>query len=226
MIYQFFNISTRMRQHETKFEYKARFFQLSEISEKTKNIIFVIHGYGQQGKYFIQKFKALASEENCVIAPEGLSRFYLEGFSGRVGATWMTKEDRLTDIENYISYLNTVYSKVTAGTDLKNVKISIIGFSQGSATASRWASHINGKLDRLILWAGIFPPDLDYKLAKDAFKNIDVKYVYGVNDPYLSNERFEEMKAISQHLELQPETITFDGEHDIDPETLLKLFKV
>ena len=36
------------------------------------------------------------------MAPEGLSRFYLEGFSGKVGATWMTREDRLNDIDNYL----------------------------------------------------------------------------------------------------------------------------
>lgn len=213
-----------MRERHIHFEYKARYFQLGELTEQTKNLIFVIHGYGQQGKYFINKFKSVVSNDTCVIAPEGLSRFYLEGFSGRVGATWMTKEDRLTDIENYIKYLNTVYAQVAAGVSLNNINVTIIGFSQGSATASRWASKIEGKLNQLILWAGIFPPDLDYKLAKESFSHIEIKYIYGLKDPYLSEQRLNEMKAISEDLELQPETITFDGEHDIDEPTLQRLF--
>lgn len=213
-----------MREYHTHFEYSARYFQLGELTHHTKNLIFVIHGYGQQAKYFINKFKSIESDKNCIVAPEGLSKFYLEGFSGRVGATWMTKEDRLTDIKNYINYLNTVYAQVIAGVDLNNINVSIIGFSQGSATASRWSSHINGKLDRLILWAGIFPPDLDYKLAKDSFKYIEIKYIYGLKDPYLSEQRLKEMQAISNNLEVQPETITFNGEHEIDEDTLKQLF--
>jgi hypothetical protein len=57
-------------------------------------------------RVFIQKFKELASENTLIVAPEALSRFYLNGFSGRVGATWMTKEARDTEILDYLNYLN------------------------------------------------------------------------------------------------------------------------
>lgn len=214
-----------METHYTSFDYKARYFQLGELTSQTKNLIFVIHGYGQQAKYFIQKFKGLANGTNCIIAPEGLSRFYLDGFSGKIGATWMTKEDRLTDIENYITYLNAVFAEVMASLkEEKRPKITLLGFSQGAATVSRWVANCIGHIDQLILWAGIFPPDLDYTLAVDRFKDIDIKYVYGLNDPYLTESRLKEMKDISSHLQVKPATITFDGEHIIDPETLEKIF--
>lgn len=214
-----------MKQHFTKFELKARYFQLGEVTDKTKNLIFVIHGYGQQAKYFLKKFQSLENEKNCVVAPEGLNRFYLEGFSGRVGATWMTKEDRLTDIENYITYLNQVYHKVVGNNNTDHINISVIGFSQGSATASRWVTHAEFDVHQLILWAGIFPPDLDYKLAADKFDDMDIKYVYGLKDPFLNESRLEEMHKISSDLRVTPEIITFDGEHNIHEETLLQLFK-
>jgi len=214
-----------MRQHFTKFELKARYFQLGEVSEQTKNLIFVIHGYGQQAKYFIQKFESLDNTKNCIVAPEGLNRFYLEGFSGRVGATWMTKEDRLTDIENYLTYLNKVYEEVIKDTDTGHLKVTVIGFSQGSATASRWVSNTPYNVHQLILWAGIFPPDLDYQLAGDKFDNMDIKYVYGLKDPFLTEGRIDEMNRISSKLQVSPETITFDGEHIIDGPTLQTIFK-
>ncbi len=214
-----------MRQHYTKFELKARYFQLGELTEKTKNLIFVIHGYGQQAKYFIKKFESLDTTENSIIAPEGLNRFYLEGFSGRVGATWMTREDRLTDIDNYLTYLNKVYEEVVDKIDVANLKVSVIGFSQGSATVSRWVSNTPHHIDQLILWAGIFPPDLDYKLAGERFDSMNIKYVYGLNDPFLSQNRIDEMNAISSKLKVNPQIITFDGEHEIHQPTLASIFK-
>jgi hypothetical protein len=44
-----------------------------------------------------------------IIAPEGLSRFYRKGFSGDVVASWMTKDDRLDDMEDYVRYLNDLH---------------------------------------------------------------------------------------------------------------------
>ncbi|MDX1628005.1 MAG: hypothetical protein R3345_04855 [Fulvivirga sp.] len=215
-----------MAQHSLNFEFEARYFTLGELNKSTRNIIFVIHGYGQQAKYFIQKFKGLDHGKNLIVAPEGLSRFYLEGFSGRVGATWMTREDRLTDIKNYINYLNQLAKTIVQPHLVSgNCKVSIIGFSQGSATASRWAANAKVQIDQLVLWAGIFPPDLNYDLAVDKFKHIDVHYVYGLQDPYLNDQRVREMKKISSELEVAPKTTTFEGGHDIDPQTLDKLFR-
>jgi len=214
-----------MDTHYTSFDYKARYFQLGQLTSQTKNLIFVIHGYGQQAKYFIQKFKGLDNGENCIIAPEGLSRFYLDGFSGKVGATWMTKEDRITDIENYTTYLNAVFAEVTGSLkEENNPKITLLGFSQGAATVSRWVARLSGHVDQLLLWAGIFPPDLDYTLAVEGFKGVDIKYIYGLQDPYLTDSRLKEMKDISEHLQVKPQTITFEGEHVIDPKILEKLF--
>src|SRR5690349_9000283 len=104
-----------MMQHEISFEFRARYFKLGEISTQTKQVWFVLHGYGQLAQYFIKKFSILQDHNICVIAPEGLSHFYLENFQAgsgrkndRVGATWMTRENRMMDIENYVQYLNSV----------------------------------------------------------------------------------------------------------------------
>jgi len=214
-----------MKENKIRFQYQARYFQLGDLNHNTDHLIYVLHGYGQHAKYFLRKFSILDNGKNCVIAPEGLSRFYLEGFSGRVGATWMTKEDRLTDIDNYIQYLNSLHSSLSKEISIIP-EITIIGFSQGAATASRWVANSNFKLDRLILWAGIFPPDLDYPSEKGKFKSLNVNYVYGINDPYLSKDRLKEMDEISQKLEVKPNIITFEGEHGINDKPLKAIFNV
>ena len=86
-------------------------------------------GMGSSLNIFIRKFIPIANDKRVIVAPGGLSRFYLEGFSGRVGSTWMTKEERLLDIENYISYLNEVANTVLKEAS-EDVKVTLLGFSQ------------------------------------------------------------------------------------------------
>lgn len=212
-----------MKEHFIDFSFRARYSQIGELSKKTKNLIFVLHGYGQLSKFFIRKFAVLDNGNNCIIAPEGLSRFYLEGFSGRVGATWMTKEDRITDIENYIKYLNSIYLSLKSQIN-NNTKITILGFSQGSATASRWIADDVVKFDQLILWAGIFPPDMNFTSTSSLLENKDVIYVYGKNDPFITEDRLKEMKELSSKLKVSPTIMTFDGNHNINDDTLRKIF--
>ena len=63
----------------------ARYFQAGSISNKTKNVWFVFHGYGMLSEFFIKKFESLVDSETIIIAPEATSRFYLEGKYERVG---------------------------------------------------------------------------------------------------------------------------------------------
>jgi predicted esterase len=213
--------------HEIEFSFKARYYKSAEITSDTKAIWFVLHGYGQLAQFFIRKFSALSDNHVCVIAPEGLSRFYLQNInenggrnSDRVGATWMTKENRLMDIENYLTYLTSIYKKEIGD---RNIPVTILGFSQGSATASRWALSGNVKFDQLILWAGIFPPDMDFENGKEILKGKKVYHVYGAADPFLSDSRFQEMKILSAKLGATIHEMTFTGGHDIDSPALLKL---
>jgi predicted esterase len=213
---------------ETDFNFKARYYKLGEIAPQTKKVWFVIHGYGQLAQYFIKKFSALENPETCVIAPEGLSRFYLEDVTKRsqsgnnkVGATWMTRENRLMDIENYLTYLNSIFQKEIP----KSFKgqITLFGFSQGGATVSRWALDGNVSYDRLILWAGIFPNDMDFEKGTSLFKDKEIIEVFGDQDPFLTNSRLIEMKELNKKLSLEPTLIEFKGGHEIDQQTLLQL---
>ena len=101
-----------MQEHTLTVDFKARYYTLGQLNKDTRQIWFVFHGYGQLARYFIRKFAILTNQQILVIAPEGLSRFYIEKVESsgrpndRVGASWMTKENRTVDIENYLHYLN------------------------------------------------------------------------------------------------------------------------
>lgn len=210
----FINMS---KEHYINITHQAKYSTIGKLDSTTKQVWFVLHGYGQLSQYFIRKFSLLSDNNQFVIAPEALSRFYLNGHDGRVGATWMTKEDRLKDIENYIGYLNHLYDSFNLDT---NVEVTVVGFSQGAATASRWLSYGHVRAHRLLLWAGIFPPDMEVISAHKSLKKTALYNIHGSDDPYLNSEKLQEQKEIVNQLHLTTKNISFKGGHDIHTPTL------
>lgn len=214
-----------MQELSVSFNFKARYFKLGEVNAQTKAVWFVLHGYGHLAQYFIAKFKSLEAHRVCVIAPEGLSRFYLEDVNtrnqtgnNRVGATWMTRENRLMDIENYLTFLSTVYHAEVGN---HSIPVTILGFSQGAATASRWAVQNKINYERLILWSGIFPDDMDFEKSKEVLKAKQVHQVYGNKDPFLNDARIGEMKGLAEKLGVTTPPVVFEGGHEFHDQTLL-----
>lgn len=126
----------------------------------------------------------------------------------------MTREARLNDIENYLHYLDAVCKDVLG--DHKPTVV-LLGFSQGAATACRWAEHTSLEISNLVLWAGIFPEDLQW-----AFKpSLKITLVYGLQDPFLTPERMAELNRMCEEHKLTPHHLTFEGGHEI-PEKVVE----
>ena len=217
-----------MNKQFLSFNFKARYQTLGTLQPDTKKVWFVIHGYGQLAEFFIRKFKSLEAKGIYVIAPEGLSRFYLEdvtkrsqGGSQRVGATWMTRENRQMDIHNYLTYLTEVYTSVMKLSN--SIPVTILGFSQGAATATRWAVSNRIRFDRLVLWAGMLPEDMDFQLGRELLTDKKIIHVYGTQDVFITDERFQQMKLLAEKLTTVPRMVRFEGGHEIHEATLLSL---
>src|SRR4051812_28301688 len=101
-----------MQEHHLWTPRSARYFTLGNPAE-ARELWLVGHGYGYLASRFLERFQPIATADRCIVAPEGLSRFYLTDRPGerRVGASWMTREDRLNEISDYIRYLDGVYDK-------------------------------------------------------------------------------------------------------------------
>ena len=91
----------------------------------------VCHGYRQLARRFIREFQGIAGAERRIVAPEGLSRFYLDeeggphGPEARVGATWMTREDRIAEIDDYVAYLDALAERESEQTDV-GVRVALV----------------------------------------------------------------------------------------------------
>src|SRR5437870_1940310 len=125
-------------EHHLTIQRTARYYTLSELTPTTTHVWFCLHGFGQLATYFSRKFINLADEHTFVVLPEGLSRSYLDGTYNRVGASWLTREDKEHEISDFLAYLNTLYTSILNGRDPLSLHISVLGFSQGAAVACRW----------------------------------------------------------------------------------------
>ena len=201
----------------------ARYFTLGEATDQIENIWFVCHGYAQLANYFIKNFEPINDKKNSIVAPEGLHRFYWQGFSGKVVASWMTKEDREEDIKDYINYLDAVYSEVLSQFENKKVKINVLGFSQGAATVCRWIENKKPTIDNLILWAGAFPNDMNFKMNSAYFNGIKIVVVIGDTDEFINEQEVQAHENLLKTNKIKFQLIRFKGKHEIHQETLLKL---
>lgn len=206
------------KEESLKIQKTARLYSFGDISVATKLLI-ILHGYGQLPRYFIQKFESLPSDY-YIIAPEGFHRFYLKGSSGRVGASWMTKEAREDDIADNNDYLQSVLDHATS---LKKFnKTLLLGFSQGGATAARFYFATTQKIDSLLLWASVFPPDIS--LNEMEFQHsllTNNHFILGTNDEYFDEQA--QAKALAFFKSNSFHTHVYNGNHDIDSNTLIQV---
>jgi predicted esterase len=102
-------------------------------------------------------------------------------------------------------------------------RIHVLGFSQGAATGTRWASQWTGHLDSLVLWGGGFAHDLVLNLAKEKFASTRVLLVHGAQDELITEESKKRQEALLLELGKPLNVLTFDGGHEINPSTLEKI---
>lgn len=201
----------------------ARICYSGNPEQSLDHLFIVLHGYGHLASYFLKKFESIESPKRLIVAPEGLHRYYLNGVNGRVGASWMTKEERENDIEDYCEYLDNVYTHFKEQFVFPPKKVSVLGFSQGAATAARWVCKSHHKIDELILWSAVFPEDMDPNKDQIVLQSKKCFVLWGDKDEYLPSDKQYEFESLYKKWNKPPEIIRFKGGHEIPPETLQDL---
>jgi len=197
----------------------ARYYTLGDRAGADE-IWFVLHGYSQLAANFLKWFEPAARPGRLIVAPEALSRsYYDEKEARRVGASWMTREDRDSEIEDYVRYLDLVAEDVV-GILPPQPRIEVHGFSQGAATASRWVTHGHSVVSRLVLWGGTVPPDLDLERFRVGLRDGSLLMAIGDRDQFLTVDAVRNEQARLAGLGLAAAIRTFSGGHVIDRTTL------
>ena len=135
----------------------------------------------------------------------------------------MTSEDRLDEINDYVNYLDSLVEDLHLPA---NVKIGILGFSQGVATASRWVAKGRVKPGHVILYAGVFPPDLDPGFDSQRWKNTGIDVLIGNADAFYRVQDFRQTYTGLQKINPLVKFHEFEGGHEIFPDVLRNLMKL
>ncbi len=197
----------------------ARYLTNGNLEADLEQVWFLCHGYGQLATEFLDSARALESEKRLLVAPEALSRFY-DGDHKRIGASWMTREDRLAEMDDYVRYLDLVHDGIFRLVARSRVTLTVLGFSQGAATASRWAVRGKAPIDRLVLWGSPLPPDLSDETSLAPLRSLCLVLVGGSRDQFLTATEWTEQRSRLETHGVGFRELKFEGGHRLDDATL------
>ena len=192
---------------------------LNKLTENTKTVWLVFHGIGYLSRYFLKYFKHLNPDENYIIAPQGPSKYYLNGEYKHIGASWLTRENTEVEIENVLNYLDAVYHAENLS-EFEN--LNILGYSQGVSVATRFVARRKIQCKNLIMHSGKVPKELgagDFKfLDKTNFS-----FIYGTEDEYLKSGIVKvEENRLKELFPKNLEILKFEGGHEVNKELISK----
>jgi len=220
--------TVRPRESHIQVARTARYWSLDEETPgEARELWYVLHGYRQLARRFMRRFAPVHDGRRRIVAPEGLSRFYLGREEGRhgpasaVGATWMTREDRLHEIQDYVGYLDRLHE--TVAPEAGEPPVTVLGFSQGVATASRWVVQGGVRPTRLVAWGDTLPPDLDMETAARRLEGVDVVLVRGSRDRAVGKERAAREREALEATGIRYRVLSYEGGHDVYPAPLRAL---
>lgn len=205
-------------EHRVHYQSSNTYATLNELQESTQTVWLVFHGIGYLSRYFLKYFSALPPQAHYIVAPQAPSKYYLTDEYTHVGASWLTRENTLEDLEYVVAYVDAVVEDIRLP---ESCKVFILGYSQGASIALRWLCHSRHRCDKLILYAGgipeeITPSDVDFLKGKT-----EVSIVYGKQDEFLTVERMaREEQKIRLLFGDRARRISFEGGHEMRPEVL------
>jgi|SRR5436190_5702446 predicted esterase len=222
---------TRVREHRVETRRSARYYALGPEARSASELWFVIHGYGQLAAQFIRVFEAIDDGMRRIVAPEALNRFYLVAADSAppadrpVGATWMTREDREHEIEDYIAYLDRVASEELESVTARALRprVIVLGFSQGTATVGRWIARGAIRPKHIVIWGGFLPPEIDLSSPGQPLRSSSLHVLIGDRDRFTSAARVVEEEQRLRSASVTYELIRYAGGHGISRTRLVEL---
>ncbi len=137
----------------------GRYFVEPPATGPSRGLLVGFHGYAESAEIALERLKAIpGSEQWTLVAVQGLHRFY-RGRSTTVVASWMTRQDRESAIDDNNGYVSGVIAAVAENVDAGPIVV-FAGFSQGVAMAFRAACASARVVRGVIAVGGDVPPEL------------------------------------------------------------------
>lgn len=203
------------KENTVSYQVTNTYSTLNTLSDNTKNVWFVCHGMGYLSRYFLKYFTQLNPTENYIIAPQAPSKYYVPPKLKHVGASWLTKENTLSETENIMRYFDAVFEQVQVP---KPLNLIIVGYSQGVSVALRYIAKRQLDCSQIVLMSGGIPKELTVSDFEFLAKKTKVSLIYGTLDEYLDETRilYEKNRAFELFGHCDLKILPFDGKHEVN----------
>ena len=173
--------------------------------------------------HFIDHYNDGRTQGSIIIAPEGMHRFYISGASGRVGASWMTKEAREIDISDNLSFLEALDSSLSKEFNFE--KKYLLGFSQGACLSLEFAARHAQKLGGVVAFTGaLIGEELNKEKYTGDFKGAPINISGSVRDIHVPADRMRDSAQLLQDMGAVVSLTFFeDAAHTIRPDELAEV---
>ena len=190
---------------------------LNTLTSETKNVWIVFHGIGYLSRYFIRQFQPMNPVENYIIAPQAPAKYYKDEEYKRIGASWLTKENRDVEIENNLKYLDAIMEKEAIP---PTANLIFLGYSQGVSIAARWIASRKIVPAHFMIISGAFPKELTVSDFKFLENKTQITHIVGERDPYFEKKNVllekEWLQKVLPHIQF----IVHPGGHELNLESL------
>jgi predicted esterase len=135
----------------------------------------------------------------------------------------MTRDERESEIADYLAYLDTVHATITSRLGGAKPIVTVLGFSQGGATAARWVASGRVPAARLVVWGSAMAPELDVAAPDSALRRGETVFVVGSTDAFITPKIVAREVERLRAAQFPFRQLSFDGGHRLDDGALRQL---
>jgi len=188
----------------------GRLYHRGASKEASGLLLIGFHGYGESAEDLLRELDRLPGSSKWSLASvQALHPFYNRR-TGKVVAGWMTRQDRLTAIEDNLRYVSSVVERLMRDQE-PDAPIVYLGFSQGTAMAYRSASAVDHPCQGVIALAGDVPPELG---EADLGDFPPVLIGLGDADEWYGETKAAQDLALLSAQQVPCEVVRFSGGHE------------
>ncbi len=191
------------------------------IDSRPPKLLLLLHGWGQRADRFIQDFIPLCARNVLVVAAQAPHQFYLDMLQTKVGFNWLTRYEKENSIRDVNGYLDRLLVELQASEPYDPSSVFVLGFSQGSSVAYRFALSGALRPAGLISCCSDLPGDAAQSLP--TAHPFPVLLAHGKDDPLVPEGTPEAVERILTKNSFPCEPFSYPCGHEITPELVERI---
>lgn len=140
----------------------ARYYSLGESGPAIRHVWFCLHSHNESAADFAAQLRPLDAPERLLILPEGLARYTHPDAAAATNplAAWFATDAATYDLPDVAPYLEALAQQVLAACP-PETPVTVLGHGHGAIAACQWLANSRLRYDRLVLYAAVFPPEIN-----------------------------------------------------------------